>query len=51
VDMRHPFKDVLANFCLSALLILDFCHSISFLAYLRMGRFGPFRVRALVDVR
>ena len=31
--------------------LMDFCHSISSLAYLRMGRFGPFRVRALVDVR
>jgi hypothetical protein len=49
--MRNTFKDILPNLCFRSFFALYFGHFLSSCPYLRMGRLGPLRVRALVEVR
>jgi hypothetical protein len=51
VHVRYPFGDVLLNLCFCTFLVLDLCHAINTCPYLRIGRLGPLRVRAFVEVR
>ena len=51
VNVRNTFKDVLPNLCFRSFFALYFGHFLSSCPYLRMGRLGPLRVRALVEVR
>jgi hypothetical protein len=51
VNVCDTFKDVFPNLRFGSFLALYFGHFLGSCPYLRMGRLGPLRVRALVEVR